>query len=201
MTFDRKDRYNTHIKPHLDTIAKWCGQGATDVEIASKLGISASTLSKHRQIHPDLLEAMNSAKELADMKVQAGLYKRACGYEYEEITEKPAVEFIAKKLMSKATAAGINLTLNDLKKAFGEHRVEVCRVKRSVPPDTAAAMAWLTNRRRDEWKHRYEQTLHVNGEASKLLDDAEKREKERQAQEAAHSGVIRLVPPPIEKEG
>lgn len=196
-----RDSYATRIRPHLATISKWCGQGATDVEISSKLGISRVTLAKHRQIHPELLEAMEAAKERADMKVEAGLFKRACGYEYDEITLKPAIDVIAKKLLKHAEAQGVKLSLKELQEAFGSTRVEVCRVKRNVPPDTGAAMAWLTNRRREDWKHRHEQTIRVHDEAAILLDNAEKKLEEVLAKEGKRGRVLSMVTSPVEKEG
>ena len=39
----RKSKYETHVLPNLERIAKWAEAGADDREIAAKLGISART--------------------------------------------------------------------------------------------------------------------------------------------------------------
>ena len=36
----RKSKYETHVLPNLERIAKWAEAGADDREIAAKLGIS-----------------------------------------------------------------------------------------------------------------------------------------------------------------
>lgn len=132
-----KSKYETHVLPNLKKISKWAAAGATAKEIAGKLHIAYSTLRRYLdqgsegdEQYAALWEAFTSACAVADDQVEAALYKRACGYQYEETTVE-----------EKLDRDGMVHTLTKV-------------VKRDVPADPTSAMFWLTNRRRDRWKYR-----------------------------------------------
>ena len=132
-----KSKYDTHVLPNIRKISKWAAAGATAKEIAGKLRIAYSTLRKYLDLGSEgderyaaLWEAFAGACALADDQVEAALFKRACGYQYEETTVE-----------EKLDRDGIVHTLTK-------------KVTRDIPPDPTSAMFWLTNRRRDRWKYR-----------------------------------------------
>lgn len=101
--------------------------GATDTEIAEKLGIHVTTFYDWRHAHPEFAKATQLGKEAADDRVERSLYHRAIGYSH------PAVKIMQSE---------------------GEVIVEPY-VER-YPPDTQAASLWLRNRRPKDWKDKQE---------------------------------------------
>lgn len=133
-----KSKYETHVLPYLDRIEAWARSGATAKEIAGKLQIAYSTFRKYLDAGEkgdERYQALSAAFARGcvepDDEVEAALYKRACGIEYEEKTfeRKP-------------------------NKQTGELE-EVCtkRVTKFIPPDPTSCMFWLANRRPKKWKY------------------------------------------------
>lgn len=141
-----KCKFDTHILPYLDKIGEWVSKGATAKEVAEKLGVAQSTFHKYKAAGDDgderysaLSECFAQACEVPDDNVEAALYKRACGFEYDETVWE-------EKLARDGTI------------------VEVKKVtRRTVPPDPTSAMFWLTNRRRDTWKYRQTEAAESDG--------------------------------------
>ena len=134
-----KSVYESRILPNLDKIIKWAEAGATAKEIAGKLHVAYSTLRKYIGLgekgderYAALSEAFARACEVPDEQVEAALFKRACGYQFEEVTRE-----------EKLDRDGIIHVLTK-------------KVLRDVPPDPTSAMFWLTNRKPDRWKYRPE---------------------------------------------
>lgn len=97
--------------------------GATDEEIAEEIGISARTLHRWKIAHPEFMEALTVAKEMADERVVRSLYRKALGYAVER--EKVFVH---------------------------EGNVIKARYAEEIAPDTAAMIFWLKNREPDRWR-------------------------------------------------
>lgn len=149
----RKNKYETHVIPFLEVISAWCKQGASDEEIAKKLGIAYSTFRRYKSEHPELEEAMKFSKEHADLNVEASLYKKARGH----ITQ------VKKTFKCKETyydQNGRKCEREILKEGIDEVY---------IPPDTQAEMFWLTNREPDKWKHKQTTTTSIDVKA-KLED-------------------------------
>lgn len=114
----------TKYKPEFVKIAyKLCQLGATDLEVADTLGISHDTLYRWKREKPEFSDALKVGKEVCDDRVEMSLYKRAIGYEQENVKifqykgEEVVVPYIEK-----------------------------------VQPDTTAAIFWLKNRRPKEYR-------------------------------------------------
>ncbi len=134
-----KSKYETCVLPYLEKVAGWARQGATAKEIAGKLKISYSAFRRYIDLgqkgdarYEALAAAFARACEEPDDAVEAALYKRACGYQFTEVTEEEKIDR--------------NGCVHTLKKT----------VVRDVPPDPTSAMFWLTNRRRDRWSYKPE---------------------------------------------
>ena len=127
-------KYDTQVKPNLKLVEKWARDGATDLDIAKRLGIGETTLYKYKKLHPDFAEALVRGKEVVDTEVENSLLKRALGYEAEETTE----ELIGGKL------------------------VVTKRVKKHISPDTTAMIFWLKNRLPGTWRNKEDVQLNID---------------------------------------
>lgn len=104
-----------------------CSHGATDLELAKQLGVTEKTLNNWKRAHPEFLQAIKVAKETADAKVVNALYQRALG---GMVTEWHVVRSGGRTVSTTVT--------------------------RELSPDTAAAIFWLKNRQRSQWRDRRE---------------------------------------------
>lgn len=118
-------------KSWIDKCRQMALDGYTDAQMAEELGTTRLTLCRHAKLHPELAEVISAGKEIADNRVEDCLYKRACGYDYEEVQTEIS-------------------TVN------GQERRVVKKVRKHLPPDTGAAFIWLKNRRKGIWRDKHE---------------------------------------------
>lgn len=118
---------------------KLCELGAIDADLARFFEINLRTVRYWRAQHPEFAEACKIGKAPADDRVERSLYQRACGHSY-----------MAQKVV---VAAGV---------------AQVVDYREDCPPDVAACIFWLKNRRGDEWRDQY-----VHRHARANLSDAE----------------------------
>lgn len=121
-----------------------CHLGATDDEISQFFGVTRLALHGYRLKFPELAEAMKVGKEHADTRVERSLYSRAVGFTHR------AVKIFYDQRLGEVV----------------EH--EYTEVH---PPETAACIFWLKNRRPDVWRDAF-------------VDATPPEEKARIAQEA-----------------
>src|SRR6516165_923022 len=153
----------TVYSPRLAVVArKCCERGMTDIEVADILGIGLATLNRWKLEHPGFSRVFKLGKAEADDRVERSLYSRAIGYDY--IAEKPAMTRRGQKTM---------------------------RYRQHIPPDTAAAVWYLKNRRPDRWRDsvRHE---HVASPYDHIEDAAELR-----ALLTKQAHALGLIAPPI----
>lgn len=136
--------------------------GLTDRELAAAFGITLETYYVWKQTYPAFSERIESGRTLADANVAQKMYKRATGMTVYE-------DRIAKN--SKG----------------GE---EVVRTAKEIPPDTRAAIWWLSVRQRDRgWAGprdtgtNGDQPASQPGESSLPKDDDERQRLEQRLDE------------------
>lgn len=83
----RKNKYETHVKPHLEQIRQWY-ETMTEAQIASRLGVSSSSWENYKQKYPELRECLRHSKEMLAEELKVTLKKKALGYFYEEAKER-----------------------------------------------------------------------------------------------------------------
>lgn len=116
----------TKFKPEFVALARKAAQlGATDIEIADMLNVHLATLYRWKAEHKALAEALKVGKSVADDRVERALFTRATGFEHDDV---------------------------DIRVVDGS--VRKTKVRKHYPPDTAAAIFWLKNRRRDKWREK-----------------------------------------------
>lgn len=117
------DAFSEHRHEILADAKELGLSGATDFEAAQALGINMATLNRWKARYPELRDALNIGKDIADGLVEATLYHRARGYSFR--SEKI---FCVDGIVTRVPII--------------EH----------VTPDTTAAIFWLKNRQRDKWR-------------------------------------------------
>ena len=118
----------------------WARAGATDAEIAKKIGISAETFCVWKNRFPQFSEALKKGKEVVDLMVEeSGLLRRALGMTVTEVTTNTYID------------------------KDGEEHTATKTVVKEIPPDVTAQIFWLKNRRPDLWREKQEivQTTNV----------------------------------------
>ncbi len=132
--------YEKYIAGKEEAIITACGDGATVVDLIKIIGCGKTTFHQIKKDHHEFAELLKRGKEDADQKVENALFRRACGFEYEEVTNEVR--------LNQDGSTG--------------QTVSVKKTKKVIPPDTGAAMAWLKNRRPDLWKDKHEVDMTVN---------------------------------------
>lgn len=120
-----KGKYQQWLEPEgLTQLEDWARNGLTDEQIARNIGCAAGTLYEWKKLYPEISEALKKGKEVVDAQVENALLRRALGYEYTE--------------------ERVEVSEKDGRK--------VVQTVKHVPPDTAAQIFWLKNRRAGAWR-------------------------------------------------
>lgn len=78
----RQEKYETHVKPHLDRIEAMC-RTMTEEQIADTLGISISAWKRYKKKYEPLRTRLKKGKKELVIDLRAALIKKALGYEYK----------------------------------------------------------------------------------------------------------------------
>ncbi len=144
----RPSKYKTE---YAEQAYKLCLLGLTDREMAEFFEVNEDTVNEWKKVHPEFSESLKSGKDVADANVAERLYQRAMGYEHNDIE-------------LKVVALGNNMG----------SEVQEIPVRKYYPPDTGAAMAWLKNRRKQNWRDKQDYEIGIKyvvfGDEEKLED-------------------------------
>lgn len=110
----------------LILVQKWAREGLTEVQIGKNLGISKNTMNDYKNRYPDFLNAIKKGKEVAITEIENALYKRALGFEYEEVKTY-------------------------IKREEGKETAYTEKTRKYLPPDVAACSILLKNKDRGNW--------------------------------------------------
>ena len=92
----------------LAVLQGWARIGLTDEQIAENCGIAVRTLYEWKNKYPQIMQALKKGKAWADTEVENALFKRAVGYEYDEVTyEDGKLTKVVKKHVSGDVTAQI----------------------------------------------------------------------------------------------
>lgn len=112
---------------HAKQAAKLCALGATDAQLADFFEVSVSTINLWKVQHVEFSESIKVPKAEADERVEQSLYRRALGYEHDEV---------------------------DIRVIDGV--VVQTPIRKFYPPDSTAMIFWLKNRKPSEWREKQE---------------------------------------------
>lgn len=113
--------------------------GATVPRMAAVFGVAAKTVELWMRQKPEFIGALKKGREDADANVAKSLYRRALGYKH------------------RAVKIAFDKDGHVLEAPYIEH----------YPPDTKAAIFWLTNRHPEWWRDKQVQA-HENADGSPL---------------------------------
>lgn len=131
----------TDYQPEYATAAaELCLAGATDMELADFFDVHRATLYRWKAAYPEFRDAIKTAKEHADERIERSLYQKACGYDY---VEKQAIKVK-------------DVVYDNGKRVRETERIEIVDVERHQPADTTGQIFWLKNRRPKEWREKQE---------------------------------------------
>lgn len=125
-------RQSTYKEEYAEQARKLSLLGATDKEMADFFNISEATLNNWKKKHPLFVESLKKGKGGADADVAASLYKRAMGYEHDDVDIRVIDSQVVKTPIRKV-----------------------------YPPETVACIFWLKNRQLGKWRDRVEQDVKI----------------------------------------
>lgn len=126
----------------------YCLLGATDAELGAFFGVSERQINRWKTEHAAFGKALAEGKSIADARVASALYSKATGW------SRPAVKIA-------------------IDKSTGKH-VVVDYVE-YLPPDTTAAIFWLKNRRKDDWRSGDRPPDQDDGDANEPITTIERK--------------------------
>lgn len=134
---------------NLIRIENWARMGLTDEQIAKNMGVNKTTLYDWIKKFPDISNSIKKGKAPIDFEVENALFKRAIGYEYEEV----------------------ETTIEEID---GKQRKRIKKIKKVALPETSAMIFWLKNRKPEQWRKLNPVVeAKLNAETEKLLKEAE----------------------------
>ncbi len=116
----RPSKYETHVAPRLEEIKDWCRNGATDEEIAKRLGISRDSLYEYKKQFSDFSDILKKNKDFVDLEVENALLQSALNGNItaqifwlknrrpDKWRDKPAEE------KEEQESVSVNITIEDL---------------------------------------------------------------------------------------
>ena len=132
-------------------IEGWAREGLTEDQIAHNIGICRDTLNDWKNRFSGISDALKKGKAPVDYEAENALLKKALGFTVR--VKKPI------KLRTRKQLGG--------KETIEEERVEYAEEEIYIPPDVAACIFWLKNRRPDKWSDRPKTP---GGERNELLE-------------------------------
>ena len=167
----RKGKYQQWLTEEgLNRLKGWKRNGLTNEQIAEQIGINQDTLYTWIKRFPEIAEALKIGKEDADLQVENALFKSACGYDYEEITEELKWDNKTRSYVMKVT------------KKLTKHQ----------PPSNTAQIFWLKNRRAENWRDKVENNITLNEDTdvlSRAFEELMGNDEGIQQETASDSGV------------
>jgi len=130
--------------PAYCTIAyKFCLLGATNEDLADVFKVSRNTIGNWLARYPELRKAMQDGRDVADADVAHSLHQQSKGF-----------------------------THPDVKILLIEGEAKEVPYNRYFPPDRQAAIFWLRNRRRKQWREVIEHEHTISDEKLRELEEA-----------------------------
>ncbi|KKM64026.1 hypothetical protein LCGC14_1505610, partial [marine sediment metagenome] len=115
---------------NLAEVTHYAQSGYTDEELARIFDVTRTTIGNWKNSYPEFFDTLKSGKLIADSKVEASLYQRACGYSHPEVHISNYQGKITKTPIIK-----------------------------HYPPDPTSMIFWLKNRQKDKWRDKQELEL------------------------------------------
>lgn len=116
-------RPTKYKEEYNEQVYKLCLLGATDKQIADFFEVDEATINRWKIGEPKFCESLKRGKQEADAVIAESLFHRARGYSHPE------------------------------DKVFNNGGAEmIVPTTKHYPPDTTAAIFWLKNRQKEQWR-------------------------------------------------
>lgn len=154
----RRGKYEDWLtEDGLLKVQGWARDGLSNEQIAHNMGVSAKTLCEWQNRFGEFRNAIKKGKEVVDREVENAMLKRALGYDYEEVVQRPVV----------------------VDKETGETEMRVVqRVNKHVVPDVTAQIFWLKNRKPEEFRDKRDVELSGSVDLGSIIEKARGRADE-----------------------
>lgn len=139
-------RPTDYKEEYNDLANKFAKLGATDKQMCEFFEVSEVTFNAWKKKYPEFLKSINEGKLTADANVAHALYHRAIGYEHPE---------------------------DDIRSVNGE--IVITPTIKHYPPDSTAALFWLKNRQKEQWRDKTEVEATVDFSFHEVLTKARER--------------------------
>lgn len=73
----RPSKYQTHVAPRFNEIADWVRNGATDADVATRLGISLDSLYTYKRQYSEFSDTLKKTRDAVDAEVENALLNKA----------------------------------------------------------------------------------------------------------------------------
>lgn len=129
--FDRTQTFADWCKDdnNLLLVESWTRDGYTITDIANRLGISATLITRARREVPEFDAALRVGRELVDYKVENALLRVALGYKTKEV-----------KVTTTMRYGKVVETIKEV-------------TEKEQAPNVSAIQTWLYNRQKDKWRN------------------------------------------------
>ena len=134
--------------------------GLTMEVVAKTLGVTPQTFWGWRQRYPELEEACRKGKQLVDYQVENALLKAALGYKTESVK-----------------------TVIGPPDKDGNREVKVEKTNAETGPNVTACLAWLNNRKPEQWRRNRDASLELDDEKSGITINIIKGRKNEEEDE------------------
>lgn len=142
----RKNKYETHVVPFFNTISEWLKNGATERQIAEKLGLAYSTFNDYKVKYPELTELLEKGRRNLVAELRGALIKKAMGFSYVETKE------VKEHVELPDTMRTFLLDNGFTEEQLNEARlVKTETANKQAMPDVAALNLALKNYDKDDW--------------------------------------------------
>ncbi|MDZ4178679.1 MAG: hypothetical protein U1E29_05550 [Coriobacteriia bacterium] len=145
-------------------------EGWTDWQIAKRLGTTSTSFKNWKEQHPSFLAALEKGRDRMLENLPPTLYRKAFGYEYDEVSVTIEEIVTAKPGTEKAAA----LDAARERREDGEHIYAIKRTTttKRAAPDTAMSIFLAVNKLGGDYRHvnRVEHTGQ-DGEPIRIIND------------------------------
>lgn len=141
----RPNKYESNVKPRFDEIKSWLEIGATEKEVAKRLGIHKATLIEYKKRYIEFNDLIKISRKQPVEEIKSAMFKRAKGFNYTEkkvITTKIKFNDLLKSTLEDV---GINLDKYEQPTLI---KTEIST--KYALPDVAAGLVLLQHWDRDE---------------------------------------------------
>jgi hypothetical protein len=138
-----KNLYKEMVEPFLENVTAWRREGLTEIQIFERLGVGKTSATRYKKKYPEFRQALLDGKKKLVGELEDSLYKRAKGFEYEEMEVSVRDDGSGKRIR---------------------------KTKKYIVPDVGALCFALKNLAPEKWRDK--QDVNISGELGvKVVDN------------------------------